>query len=105
MYYVLLAAATVAASAAAERYEDRYNVATGAAATALKAVSAAKQQQKNNPQAIATAGHPAFVKIVHISSSHIVGTPFLIPLLHNTQIIPKTLHRLTKRNKILIIIY
>lgn len=96
MYYGLLAAATVAAPAAAERYENRNNVTAGAAALETATAATAAEQQKNDPQAIATAGHSAFVKIVHICSSHIVNGAYLIPLLHNTQIAAKTLHRLTK---------
>lgn len=100
--YFLLAAATVAASAAAERNKNRNNVAATRAAT-LETVAAAKKQQKNYPKAIAAAGHSAFVEIVHVRSSHIVTGLFLIPLLHNTQIAAKTLHQLTKSDKILII--
>lgn len=100
--YGLLAAATVAAPAAAQRYENRNNVAA-AGAYALETVAAAKKQQKNYPKAIAAAGHSAFVKIVHVRSSHIVNGAYLIPLLHNTQIAAKRLHRLTNLNKILII--
>lgn len=90
MYYDLLAAATVAASTAAERHKDRNNVAATGAAT-LEAVAAAAKQQKDYPKAIAAAGHSAFVKIVHVRSSHIVNGAYLIPLLHNTQIEAKTL--------------
>lgn len=90
MYYGLLAAATVAASAAAERHKDRNYVAATGAAT-LEAVAAAAKQQKDYPKAIAAAGHSAFVKIVHVRSSHIVNGAYLIPLLHNTQNAAKTL--------------
>lgn len=104
MYCLLLATATVAASAAAECYENRNDVAAGAAA--LEAVAAAKKQQQNDPQAIAAAGHSAFVEIVHIPFlPYCQDEAFLIPLLHNTLIAAKRLHRLTKLNKILIIIY
>ena len=69
----LLAAATVAATAATERNKNRNNVAATRTA-ALETVAAAKEQQQDYPQAIATAGHSAFVKIVHISTSRIVKT-------------------------------
>ena len=69
----LLAAATVAATAATERNKNRNNVAATRTA-ALETVASAKEQQQDYPQAIATAGHSAFVKIVHISTSRIVKT-------------------------------
>lgn len=87
MYYLfaLFAAAIVAATAAAQRNKDRNYVASATAALKAVAHSAAAEQEQDDPEAVATAGHSAFVKIVHVCSSHIVRTHNRVLLIHNTQ--------------------